>query len=256
MTIVAVGKSSFLARAVAEIAPGKDWIFLGHKEALANTSWADKAQCVVNFAYAPGNEIDTRLAKLIKMKTAHYVMLSSRLVYGQGPDFFGLKEGRSETPSNAYGTEKLVAEKAMASSLDKNRLTILRMGNVFGNEPGRKTFFGHALTGLKKSGKITFDMSPDSQRDFLPVSYCAQAIVKIAQAPKPGLFNLGSGFGTTCGEIAEWLIEGNGQGELVVTDNRKHDQFWLDMTKTRDTYKLPLVTREAIKDSVLDIFVE
>jgi hypothetical protein len=30
----------------------------------------------------------------------------------------------------------------------------------------------------------------------------------------------------------EWLTEGYGEGNLVINDKGKNDQFWLDMTKT------------------------
>src|SRR5262245_2814572 len=89
MSIVVVGKNSFLARAFAERKPA-DVVFLGHDEALTDKGWTRGASCVINCAFDPEfhkvgyyapRDIDAKLAESIGRHT-HYIMLSSRLVYG------------------------------------------------------------------------------------------------------------------------------------------------------------------------------
>ena len=254
MTVVAVGKSSFLARAVRE-RNDPEWIFLSHEEALRGQAWLDGARCVVNFAFPPqfkkagydaDLDIDSRLARLIAGRPVHYVMLSSRLVYGRAPDNFGLTEDAPSAPEGPYAAAKMKIEESLRSLIPGN-LTILRIANIFGFEYGRETFFGRAMTDLSGKKTITLDIDPSVRRDFLAAWRFADALATIARKPVAGVFNLGSGFGTECGKAAQWLIEGYGQGRVAVSATAANDQFWLDMARTRAAYGLPAATPETLE---------
>lgn len=261
MTIVAIGKTSFLAQAVRDKAPA-DWIFLSHAEALENTEWAESARCTVNFSFDPklrtegyieSADVDSRLARLMARHGGQYIMLSSRMVYGPSVHSDGgLREGDVLHPVNPYGRAKMAVEKSIADILGPERLTILRMSNVFGFEPDRRSFFGMAQTRLVNEGKIVYDMSPLVRRDFISVWHFADALLKIASAPRPGIYNLGAGFGIETGLIAEWLIEGYGGGELVVNKFSHADQFWLDMMETRDAFEIPALAPEDMRADCLE----
>ncbi len=103
MKIVAVGKTSFLAQETAKHPAAQDWLFLSHDEALAHPGWLDNASVVINFAFPPyfktqtydtQSDVDSFLAKMIGARPVHYIMLSSRMVYGQSDNGFGLAEDR------------------------------------------------------------------------------------------------------------------------------------------------------------------
>src|SRR3954463_13178857 len=107
MTIVAIGKSSFLAREVAKHPGARGWLFLPHGEALSSPGWIEKAETVINFAFAPQfktqaydtqSDVDSILARMIDGHAARYVMLSSRMVYGAG----GLNIQEAQTPRPAH----------------------------------------------------------------------------------------------------------------------------------------------------------
>ncbi len=263
MTVVAVGKSSFLAGAVRENSAAKDWLFLSHEEALQDTSWVGRVSSVVNFAFSPALrtgaynsaiDIDSSLAALVAGTQARYIMLSTRAVYGPTSGDFGLKEGEAENPATPYGRNKLAVENALREELG-DRLTVLRLGNIFGHEykkgHGRATFFGLSLAGLAERKTIAFDMNPDQPRDFCSAWRFADALAAIVAKPQAGVFNLGSGFGTPCGKIAELLIEGYGEGRLVVDDKGKNDSFWLDMAKTRAAFGLPASSHDELRQDCL-----
>lgn len=262
MTIVVVGKSSFLAQSVKAHPLCTDWVFLSHKEALSDPQWLDEAECVINFSfpsafktqgYDAENDIDTLLAGMIrKHPLIHYIMLSSRMVYSESEDNAGFKEGQPERPVSLYGQAKLSIEKSLLSILGEKCLTILRLSNIFGHESGRHTFFGTALTTLLNEKKIFLDIAPDNERDFLAVWRFAEALIKIAGNPVPGLYNLGTGFGTGCGLIAQWLIEGYGEGELIITNTSKKGHFWLDMTKTRAAFGLEEITADLLQKDCIE----
>lgn len=260
MTIVVVGRSSFLAQELQRSSPAGDWIFLSHTEAISDQGWTEKASCVVNFAFAPelktapydaALDIDLQLSQMIRPFAARFIMLSSRQVYGASDAPCEWHEEITPQPVTPYGKAKLAIERALQRALPAERLTILRMANIFGYERHRPLFLGRALDSLAVQNKIVFDMSPDTVRDFYPVSRFTQALIAIATNPKPGIFNLGSGLATPCGDIAAWLIEGFGSGELVVTDNDLRDQFTLNTNLVNRAFSLPPTDRNAVRDACL-----
>jgi nucleoside-diphosphate-sugar epimerase len=260
MTIVAIGKSSFLAQEVAKHPGAKDWLFMQHEQALAHPGWMDKATVIVNFAFAPQfkkqvydtqADFDSFLAKMLGGRDVRYIMLSSRMVYGQGDHYFDLTEDHACEPISPYGMAKHAVERALERYLG-DRLTILRMGNIFGVEKERATFFGQMIKGLKDDRKIVFDMSAETKRDFLPAHRFADALTKVAAAPAAGIFNIGSGLATPCGDVAGWLIEGFGAGKLQVVKSEIRDQFSLDVSKAQAQWNIPAVTRETLGEDVIN----
>lgn len=259
MTIVVVGKNGLMGTEMQRHFSGTEWLFLSHSEALADTTWTKTARCLINFAFSPAlrvndydenEDIDSRLASLTQPHT-HYIMMSSRTVYGPAPIDSCLRESDKPAPQTPYAHNKLHIEQRLTDQL-KDRLTVLRGANVFGHEAGRKSFFGMALASLKNKGQIVFDMDPAVKRDFLAVWHVADALGRIAASPKPGLYNLGSGYGTPCRDIASWLIEGYGSGEMVSTSDELRDDFYLDMTKTKTAFKLPAVTPAMMRQDCVD----
>ncbi|PCI99951.1 MAG: hypothetical protein COB14_05220 [Alphaproteobacteria bacterium] len=245
--VTVIGKNSFMARLIREKNIGKDWLWLSHNEAMDSDEWLDNTRCVINFSYAPdlrknkynaALDIDTKLAKRIQASDIHYIMLSSRMVYGT-QDTPLLTESLTPNPQNIYGANKHQIEQNLIEILGQPRVTILRLSNVFGFEPNRASFFGMALTKLAQENCITYDMSPFTKRDFLSTWRFGQDLEYIAQRPTGGIFNLGSGIGLETGRIAQWLIDGYGKGSLLIKDMSIRDIFWLNMQKTRDCFRLP-----------------
>lgn len=254
MTIVVVGKSSLMGQEMQKHYSGPEWLFLSHGEAINNTAWVKDADCVINFSFSPAlrtgaynaaEDIDSKLAEIVNTNT-HYIMMSSRTVYGPPPVTSALTETQTANPQTPYARNKLEIEKRLQDALG-DRLTILRGANVFGFEPGRRSFFGMALDRLKSQNEILFDMSPDVKRDFISAHSVGQALGMIARTPQPGFFNLGSGYGTACRDIASWIIEGYGQGTLRTTSDDMRDDFYLDMAKTRAAFKLPTISPATLK---------
>jgi nucleoside-diphosphate-sugar epimerase len=260
MTIVAVGRSSFLAREAAKNPISRAWLFLSHDEALAQTGWLDDASTVVNFSFPnlfktdrfnAQCDIDSLLARMIDARPVHYVMLSSRMVYGQGGENFKLTESQTPNPSNFYGRSKLEVEQCLQSILGPSRLTVLRLSNIFGLERGRNSFFGQMMASLVVRKKIIFDMGADTRRDFFPAHWLSEALVQIAARPVAGVFNLGAGFAVRCGDIAAWLIEGYGAGRLEITNPAIRDEFSLDVSKARETWNLREFSPNALRETVV-----
>lgn len=263
MVYTVIGMNSFLAQSLKECAGTQGWNFLSHKQVFEQSDWLKTCSGVINFAFSPEMaargynsdlDIDSKIAELItEREHIRYTMVSTRKVYGTFNEPLALREDMELNPDTSYGQAKKEVEQRLSDILPVSRLTILRPSNIFGKELHRKTFFGYALTRLVTEGKIVYDFNPHVSRDFLSVEKFAQCVVHIMNNPKGGIYNIGAGFGVECGKIVQWLIEGYGQGELVVSDNIIKDAFSLDMTKTNAEYDLKAYTSAQLQADCLAV---
>ena len=259
MNVAVVGASSFIARALREQAPSSQWRYVGWHEAVASTDWLQGIDCVLNCAfdnrlkheaYCPEWDIDLRLAQRLRgFDRVHYLMLSTRMVYGRPPAGGRLHEELLPQPVNHYGQAKWLSEQALTQLLG-SRLSVLRLSNVCGYElqDGRQSFFALASRSLVQNNRVVLDIGAQVQRDFLPVEVLAAWLARIAEAPQAGLFNLGAGQGSPCGLIGQWLIDGFGSGELQVSNPRDYDGFVLDIDKAARHYGVEGVTQTQLRD--------
>lgn len=196
---------------------------------------AGRYDAVVNFAIHPAYmtapyrmevDVDRALGEEAARAGAHYFMLSTRMVYGPG-DGSVLSETRSPAPHTTYARNKAATEAALSERLASN-VTILRLGNVFDMELGRRTFAGQALSTLHRDNRIVLDISPVTERDFLPRQVFSAILVKLIEARPGGVVNVGSGIPTKVGDMAKWFVEGFRSGEVVSTSDEVRDAFCLD----------------------------
>lgn len=257
---VVVGKNSFLARQFKEHISPQNILFLSHNEALSQPQNLEMARVLVNFAFAPALstdayktslDIDTRLAQLAGKET-RYVMISSRMVYGEAVNSLAFSEEMPPSPTSCYGVNKLIVEGRLKEYVSPNNLTILRLSNVFGFEPQRKTFFGAALTNLHKYKRMRFDIAPESVRDFLPAAIFASYLDRILNEPTAGTFNIGSGLGISCLDITKWIIDGYGEGEAIFKSEERRGEFVLDTQHASKTFALLPVSKDDIRQSCID----
>jgi dTDP-4-dehydrorhamnose reductase/UDP-glucose 4-epimerase len=236
----------------------REWTYLSHGQALTEPDRLLRATSVINLAfdsrlktgpYDEAFDIDLQLARRLAGRPVPYVMASTRMVYGAANGDPRLSEDMDARPTTRYGASKLETEKRLRAILG-DQLTILRLSNIFDQseaEGQRRSFFGLAMRTLEDENRIVFDMSPFVERDFLPAIVVAERLSAIAGRPVPGVFNLGAGFGVPTGRIAQWLIEGHGEGELVVVDLREFDAFWLDIAKAASTWQFPPFTERELR---------
>jgi UDP-glucose 4-epimerase len=251
-TVLVVGRNSFLARHFLSVVETGAARAVAH-DAIDHPDLLDGIGCVVSFArhpllgrdgYRPDEmDPDLRLARVLGDRPIPYLMLSSRKVYA--PSAGPLSEASPLGPTDAYGRHKLEAEERLAALVGE-RLTILRLANVFGYErtPGRHTFLSIALDRLRREGRIVLDMSPFVPRDFLPAEACARILGRIAGRPLRGILNVGSGIGLETGRLALWVIEGYGRGEVVAESPEEKDPFVLEISRLTGLYGPPTTLQE------------
>jgi len=245
--LLLLGKNSFIAQHLLAILSPERVIAKSHGD-LNDPTLLDGIDIVLNCARHPNSnrddypfeqlDPDLLIAKRIGERDIPMIMLSSRKVYASsdGP----LREQSLLSPSDAYGRNKLRAEQAVDDILGE-RLTILRLANIFGDEriPGRRSFLAMSLNRLAEQGQIRYDMNPFVKRDFLPVDVLAPLLSKIIQEPPGGVMNLGSGIALPTGRIALWIMEGYGGGELLIDSFEEKDHFVLDISLQQERYGQP-----------------
>lgn len=255
---VVVGRNSMIARVLRQHVGTHGWHYVTHGQALANPAAMRSAACVINLAFDPwlksnpydeAFDVDLQLARMLAAAPVRYIMASTRMVYGPAHGDCRLAEDMAEQPTTAYGVSKLACERRVSGLLG-DRLTILRLSNIFDSVEAacaRASFFGLAMNALQTKRRISFDMSPYVARDFLPALRLAEWLSTIAAQPASGVFNLGAGFAVPTGRIAQWLIEGYGSGELLITNFREFDSFWLDTGKATRTWGFAPFTRHELR---------
>ena len=230
--------------------------FMSH-EAIDRSARLEDRSVIMNFCRHP--ELDrrliavedlpeVRLARQIASSRCHLIQMSSRRVYAPPQDAGALSELSELAPTTMNGANKLAGERAIVELLDE-RLTILRLANVFGLElqSGRRTFMARLLAGLKNDRRVVFDVSLSTARDFFPDRSFARILQRIVSNPTPGVLNLGSGIATPIGDIAAWTISGFGDGAIVCTSDEERDAFVLDVERMVSRYG-PTCTIDEIKE--------
>lgn len=254
MKVLVIGINSFISQHLRLTVGTRNWIFKTHEEIKLDAPSLINFDVVINLAVAPSiftndfkddDDFDVWLAQHLQHNSnAHFVMISTRQVYG---DFECLTETSVPLPSSAYGQNKLRTEYRVSELIDSARLTILRCSNVFGFEPGRRTFFGIMLTSLISDSVIRFNISPKTKKDFITVQDCAQIISQVALKRLPGLYNLGSGLDVECGALGLAVIKGYTMGQLISNSKAVEGQFSMDVSKLSALINYPKMTERALE---------
>ena len=247
--LLLIGKNSFIARHVLKILPQDRVIAKSHGD-LTAPDLLDGIGMAMNCARHPDSsgddydfdrlDLDLALARRIGAEKIPMIMLSSRKVYEPGDR--PLDEEAPLGPGDAYGRNKLKAEEEVRRILGE-RLTILRLANIFGDEriEGRRSFLALTLNRLAEQQQIRYDMSPFVERDFLPVDILAGLLARIVHEPPGGIMNIGSGISLPTGRIALWIMEGYGGGELLIDSFEEKDRFVLDISRLKERYGTPCI---------------
>jgi nucleoside-diphosphate-sugar epimerase len=196
--------------------------------------------------YLKSLDRDHVAGKSVEESGARYVMLSSRAVYAarlEPP----LSESEALEPASIYGRNKKTIEASLREELG-DRLLVLRLSNVFGDEPlGRRTFVSTAMTSLMSTGLIELDIAGATRKDFVPLSFVLSAIDVLLRDHQGGVFNIGSGSALPVGTVAEALVRGLGRGSVAFrAEGRLGEEFCLDTRKLEARTNLAIDASEVV----------
>ena len=237
--ILIIGKNSFLANELIKKIEPNSFLTISHKEALARDVF-EGIDCIINFSYNPKLsevtyeerlDVDYLVRKKIIDLNIHYVMISTRKVYG-GNSKWNSKEVDELRPRDYYGVNKKETEKRLLKIGEKN-LTILRVGNVMGEElnVGRVRMGSYLINSLKTVENIKISYSLKSRKDVISSDYFVKVLVWVVDNKPNGIYNIGSGCSQEIGEIGRWLIQGYGKGKISSQSSKIEDEFQLDCAK-------------------------
>jgi nucleoside-diphosphate-sugar epimerase len=240
MKILIIGKNSFIANSFGEEVTR---IAISDIDNVNFNDYDTVINCSIhpNFReqkYDEKYDLDFLVAQKAHENKKHYIMISSRKVYGSFDQLKIFNEDSDTKPDTRYGENKLLAENKIKNLSDNH--CILRCSNVYGLERNRKTFFGFCIDQLLNTNTIIFDINEETKRDFLPVEKLAEIIKKISAKKIKGLFNVGSSIGLEVGEVAINLIYGYEKGNFISMNTEKKDQFILNNSKLKNELQIEI----------------
>jgi nucleoside-diphosphate-sugar epimerase len=229
-----IGKTSFIGK---ELAALKDYDIVAYK----NVHHVDFSQyeCVFNCAlnpafktqsYTDDIDVDYEMAKLAYENGCHYIMLSTRRVYGSSSELKSYNEESPTNPFDFYSENKLICENKIRSQFG-DKSVVVRGSNLYGFEPNRQSFMGFCMDQLTTTGKIVFSINETTKRDFIDIETSCHLLGRIADKKLTGLYNLSSNYGLEIGKVAKYLINGYRLGEFICTSDVVKEQFIIDNTK-------------------------
>lgn len=252
MTVTVIGKHAHLATYLATQV--NNWNFLSHDEIAQQSCLIRASEVVVNLGVHPDvykgrvdaeTNTDLHLARLLEDTDTHYVMLSSRTVYGIHNDPIVTVD----TPLNLdtpYASAKGAFERCVQKVLPKERITILRQTNVMGDERNRKSTFGFFFDSLMRDGKITITHDPDSARDFMDIDAFCAVVRAVAKNPKSGIYNVGIGEPISLRQAAQAVADGYG-GHVAVSPTAPSGErsYYMRSQRLRESFGVELPGAQA-----------
>lgn len=175
-------------------------------------------------------EASSTLQTLLEKGYGKIIYVSSAVLYGEGVCTPRV-ENDPVTAIDTYTHVKLAAEQSV---LSRNGL-VVRLANVYGPRMAAGNVLSHILGQLAQDGPITLQNTLPV-RDFIWVEDAAVAIMKMVTERAQGLFNVGTGIGTSIGELARMLLEEAKQPERQIVSAQpasKPSCIVLDITKAK-----------------------
>jgi UDP-glucose 4-epimerase len=141
-------------------------------------------------------------------------------VYGE-PIYLPCDETHPVAPLSPYGASKHVVEHYLYMYQANFGIdyTVLRYANVYGprqNPKGEAGVVAIFTWQMLRGEQAVINGDGEQERDFVFVSDCVRANIRALETGRNGIFNVGTGVGTTINEIHDRVAEATGsEGERV-----------------------------------------
>ena len=176
-------------------------------------------------------EVMETLNNLSKKRYRKIVYISSAVVY-KATDGRAHKETDLGDPVDTYTRIKLTSEKIV---LEQQFGSVVRLANAYGPGMTSNNVVWDILKQIGKPGPIkVIDVKP--VRDFIWIGDAANGIAKLAIGTPEGIFNLGTGVGTSVGQLATMLLQQANQNMQSISSMKPHtrpSQVILDIKKAK-----------------------
>jgi UDP-glucose 4-epimerase len=176
------------------------------------------------------HEASSTLHALLAKGYGKVIYASSSVIYGDGGCTPHI-ESDPVSPIDTYTRLKLASEQSVLSCGG----VVARLANIYGPGMAAENVVSRILGQLDQDDPIELqDTSP--VRDFIWVEDAAAVIIKMAIQHAQGLFNVGTGIGTSIGDLARMALEEvkQPQRNIVSTQSTtKRSCIVLDITKAK-----------------------
>lgn len=157
------------------------------------------------------NQIDSALDFATKRKVKTFVYLSSGgTVYGSGAKY-PIPESAITSPVSYYATSKLIVERVISSRLTDSGTSykILRVANPYGVNQSISANHGVIPILLRnmQAGVTTLLRGATAIRDYIHIIDVVRAIDAAIASSHSGIYNIGTGVGTTISDLIEIVEE-------------------------------------------------
>ncbi len=152
--------------------------------------------------------------------TSRVVFMSSAAVYG-APERLPIDEGHPRKGSDPYSVTKIIGED-LAGSYKRNygrSVAIVRNFNTFGVGQAGDYIVPQLIRQALTEGRMEL-WDPSTVRDLMYIDDTIDALVQVAASEDAGPINLGTGRGTTVGDLAAMIGRKVG-GSLPIVDLKK-----------------------------------
>lgn len=207
--------------------------------------------CAITYEYKTQKyndkyDLDYFVALKAQEAGCHYIMMSTRKIYGNSTELSVYDELSTLKPFDRYSENKVVTEMALDTLVEN--LTILRGSNIYGFELGRSSFVGYCMTQLKSLNTIEYDIDKNLKRDFISIDTVCDVLKQVCLIKPKGIFNLSSHYGLPIGEVARFLILGYGSGKFITNPTWWREQFILDNRKLEGALMMKITPHDYWND--------
>jgi len=122
----------------------------------------------------------------VKENEINLVQVSTISVYGSSVE--EINEESKLNPETTYGSCKAMAEYLIQSQLSKDKYSIIRLSNLYGDEQP-KGILAYLLRSIKQNDNVFFNNDGSLKRHFLNVDDAANMIIHMSNNFESGVYN-------------------------------------------------------------------
>lgn len=178
-----------------------------------------------------------RLAEeALRRGCTRFIYASTQMVV-EKPFYLPVDEEHPYVPVSYYGFSKAAGEHYCMELADKLSVISLRFVGLYG--PGEKPGFvlGIFLDRARRSVPLIVNGTGRIMRDLLYVKDAAAAVSRALASDTSGIYNIGSGRGTSLGELARTISDVFSEGRSAVEFREdvpeQGEDFYMDISKAR-----------------------
>jgi nucleoside-diphosphate-sugar epimerase len=174
---------------------------------------------------------------LTELKFDSFLLLSSTRVYARAATTHedAVLSAQPSDPSDLYSVTKLAGE-ALCLADPRCTTRVARLSNVYGIDMPAAAFLAGVLHQGRLTGKVRFDQSPETARDYVSVAAVARLLPVIGATGRHRLYNVAAGRNTCHAAIALRLHEIAGWQSLFASDAPTVRHKLIDTTRTNTEF--------------------